>query len=79
MGNFHEPLGVLRQSDLQFSQLNKNVDDLLGIITKLCKLNENEKEFILHLPAIFEEKSNILEKDIWNKYFLDLNRINNII
>uniref|UniRef100_A0A915LZ24 Midasin n=1 Tax=Meloidogyne javanica TaxID=6303 RepID=A0A915LZ24_MELJA len=67
LGNLQEPLGILRQSDLQFSQLNKNVDDLLGIITKLCKLNENEKEFILHLPAIFEEKSNILEEDIWNK------------
>jgi len=79
LGNLQEPLGILRQSDLQFSQLNKNVDDLLCIITKLCKLNENEKELILHLPSIFEEKSNILEKDIWNKYFLDLNRINNII
>nr|CAD2168896.1 unnamed protein product [Meloidogyne enterolobii] len=67
LGNLQEPLGILRQSDLQFSQLNKNVDDLLCIITKLCKLNENEKEFILHLPIIFEEESNILEEDIWNK------------
>ncbi|CAK5046841.1 unnamed protein product [Meloidogyne enterolobii] len=67
LGNLQEPLGILRQSDLEFSQLNKNVDDLLGIITKLDKLNENEKEFILHLPIIFEEESNILEEDIWNK------------
>ncbi|KAL7078458.1 hypothetical protein ACQ4LE_002287, partial [Meloidogyne hapla] len=66
--SLQEPLGILRQSDLQFSQLKKDVDDLLGIITKIFNLNKKENEKVLRLPAIFEAEYNILkEKDIWNK------------